>query len=191
VSKENRFAQEAVPGNALNGCHPDFPEGQKLPPAFFGNPSLPIPITREKTRTSPMTTNFSLAIVPLILVLLSTCTLVSCQPPPPVNALKSGHWQQVQQSPSIYFPKEIPAAHPTTFRDGYWVYSGDQRGTRFFIPFHGTDLSAEELVEEAQATMTPAAREELDSRDRSWHSWIVSADSFLFLEQTPDPNRSF
>ncbi len=127
----------------------------------------------------------------MVLALFATCLLFSCHPTPTTNALTSGHWQQVRKDPPTYFPREVPANHPTTYRDGYWVHSGDQQGTQFFIPFRGTELSPGALIQEAQATMSAAAREELESRDRSWHSWIVSADSLLFLKKAPTPDLSY
>ena len=80
---------------------------------------------------------------------------------PVYSALQSGNWQRVQTKPPTYFPKGIPADHPTDYRDGFWVNSGDSQGSRFFIPARGSSISQEQLIAEAMEAMTPEAREEL------------------------------
>ena len=101
-----------------------------------------------------------------LMALLTAVALPSCQTiTPPTSAQESGHWHMVRNNPPTYFPKGIPADHPTGVNDGYWVSSGDARGTRYFIPSNGTG-SPEALIAEAQATMTPAAKDELNRKRR-------------------------
>lgn len=82
-------------------------------------------------------------------------------------ALTTGHWTKVRSDPPTYFPKGVPADHPTTHHDGSWVSTGDAQGTRFFIPFRGK-LPAEysELVSEALAERDPSKAEALAEEDR-------------------------
>lgn len=66
----------------------------------------------------------------------------------PLTVKIIGDWEaRFTTSESCRIPKEVPAAHPTTSLDGYGVFSGDRRGTRFFNPIRGTDLSASELFD--------------------------------------------
>ncbi|MEO1836400.1 MAG: hypothetical protein ABGZ49_13000 [Akkermansiaceae bacterium] len=99
---------------------------------------------------------------------LIACVLASCgsSNPDSQSALKSGNWKQIKKKPPTYYPKDTPADHPATFRDGYWVKSGDAMGTRFFIPMHNTTLPPKQLIAEAQAAMTPEAKEELQRKRR-------------------------
>ena len=103
-------------------------------------------------------------IIKSLALLLATCSLVSCQTSTAHSALKSGHWRQVSGNPPTYFPKGVAADHPTGVREGYWVSSGDEKGTRFFIPVRDTQLPTDELIAEAHASMTPAAKEELKQK---------------------------
>lgn len=116
-----------------------------------------------------------------IILALATGLLTSCgsnapgKPKPigPVSsALHSGHWKRVRTNPPTYFPAGTPADHPTDYLDGVWVDSGDSQGSRFFIPDHGTALSQEHLVAEAQQAMTPEAKAALKGKGRR----IVAGD---------------
>lgn len=128
-------------------------------------------------------TSLPMHILRSFVLLLSLGTLVSCQsirskksntPGPVPSALQSGHWHQVRKNPPTYFPKGIPADHPTEFRDGSWVYSGDQRDSRFFIPAHGTRIPQLTLIAEAQQTMSPEARRELQRQGRRFHPGTIA-----------------
>ena len=127
-----------------------------------------------------------------LLILIVVGTLVSCgsdkpakpKPVGPVSsALQSGHWKLVRKRPPTYFPAETPSDHPTSYRDGFWVNSGDSRGTRFFIPAHGTKLSQEHLIAEAQAAMSPAARKELKEQGREIRSHNIAAGTLKGVVQ--------
>ena len=119
-----------------------------------------------------------------LVLLLFVSTLVSCQsirsrksgPSGPVpSALQSGHWQLIRKKPPTYFPKGIPADHPTDFRDGSWVYAGDKQSSRFFIPAHGTKVPQLTLIAEAQQAMTPAARKELERQGKKIQAGAFTA----------------
>lgn len=92
-------------------------------------------------------------------LIFAACTLVSCgtgsqtKPVSSPVALQSSHWFKAKNDPPTYFPKGVPADHPTTHNDGSWVMTGDTAGTRYFIPLRGVDSSA--LTAEALTTMTP------------------------------------
>ena len=73
------------------------------------------------------------------------------------------HWYKVRSNPPTYFPKGVPAGHPTGFSDGSWVYSGDKDKTRYFIPAHS--VATKNLVAEAMSTMTAEGRKELDKNN--------------------------
>jgi hypothetical protein len=97
-------------------------------------------------------------------------TLISCQTATPdvTNARDSGHWKQIRSTPPTFFPRETPIDHPVGFEDGYWVHSGDEKGTRFFIPIRHTDIPSDQLIAEAQACMTPEAKKSLLRRQRDF-----------------------
>jgi hypothetical protein len=70
---------------------------------------------------------------------------------------QSGHWFKAQSQPPTYFPKGVPADHPTSASDGVWVMTGDSVGTRYFIPVRGVDTDT--LTAEAMSMMTAEKRE--------------------------------
>lgn len=104
---------------------------------------------------------------PLVLhvSLLAALTLVSCSTEPQARqgstpvTLQPAHWYKARSNPPTYFPKGVPADHPTDFDEGSWVMTGDAVGTRYFIPVRGVDSRA--LTAEALTTMTPERRKEL------------------------------
>lgn len=99
-------------------------------------------------------------------LIFAACTLVSCgtgSPTKPVSspvALQSSHWFKAKSDPPTYFPKGVPADHPTTYKDGSWVMTGDAAGTRYFIPLRGVDSRT--LTAEAMSTMTPERCKDLE-----------------------------
>ena len=92
-------------------------------------------------------------------LLLAVGTLASCgtgSPGKPVSSpvvLQPAHWWKARNNPPTYFPKGVPADHPTTASDGMWVMTGDPVGTRYFIPVRGVNTEA--LTAEALTTRTP------------------------------------
>jgi hypothetical protein len=105
-----------------------------------------------------------LAIILVIEALVSCGTNSNEKAAPPV-AFNASHWHRVNNDPPTYFPKGVPANHGTEFSDGYWVSTGDKKGSRYFIPARRADTMA--LIAEAQAAMTPekAAQLERDDHD--------------------------
>jgi hypothetical protein len=75
-------------------------------------------------------------------------------------AFQPNHWHKVRSNPPTYFPKGVPADHPTRFSDGSWVFTGDKADTRYFIPAGG--VASKNLITEAMATMTPNRRKEVN-----------------------------
>ena len=61
------------------------------------------------------------------------------------------HWHKVSDSPPTYFPKGVPANHPTGPNDGKWVLTEDGAKTSYFIPFRG--VSNENLLTQAATQM--------------------------------------
>lgn len=103
--------------------------------------------------------------------MLATAMLASCGTGSPTKsvsspvALQSSHWYKAKSSPPTYFPKGVPADHPTTSSDGSWVMTGDAAGTRYFIPVRGVDSRA--LTAEALTTRTPERLKEMERREGS------------------------
>lgn len=97
---------------------------------------------------------------------LAACLLASCadgpkdQPAPKVSGLNPDHWQRVKSEPPTYYPKGVPADHPTDQGDGYWVLTGDEAGTRYFVP--ARDKNARELLAEAMTAVTPEQRKAMN-----------------------------
>ncbi len=101
------------------------------------------------------------------------------------------HWHKVDHSPPTYFPKGVPADHPTAFSDGSWVFTGDKAKTRYFIPLHG--VASKSLKREAMARRTPEKQRKLD-KEREIDRGIRGAakdlatgfvDSFDWVNQPP------
>ena len=67
------------------------------------------------------------------------------------------HWHKVSDSPPTYFPKGIPANHPTGPNDGKWVLTEDGAKTSYFVPSSG--VATKILIAEAM-TQSTSGREE-------------------------------
>ena len=46
-------------------------------------------------------------------------------------------WVKVSSEPPTWYPRGVPADHPTDYRSGEWIYLKDTADNRFFIPLHG------------------------------------------------------
>lgn len=67
----------------------------------------------------------------------------------PKTVIRS-HWVKVSSQPSIYYPRGVAANVPTDHWRGEWVDTGDEHGTRYFIPFRDLGGTARQmLVKEA------------------------------------------
>jgi len=105
---------------------------------------------------------------------LTSCgTSRSTKPVSRPVSLQSSHWFKAKNDPPTYFPKGVPADHPTTYKDGSWVMTGDAAGTRYFIPVRGVDTQA--LTAEAMSTRTLAERKRIEKRD---HADIKLSEAF-------------
>ncbi|MDA7651994.1 hypothetical protein N8582_02245 [Akkermansiaceae bacterium] len=59
-------------------------------------------------------------------------------------------WVKVSSEPPTWYPRGVPADHPTDYRSGEWIHLKDTANTRFFIPLHGL-LSEKRKALEAEA----------------------------------------
>ena len=109
-----------------------------------------------------------------IICLLYAISAVSCQ-----NTTHSaqagpatpdrGHWTKVSSSPPTYYPRGVPVGIPTEHWSGEWVYTGDDLGSRYFIPFHGASRSGadrKQLVNEALSARSERKLEAIAAEDR-------------------------
>jgi hypothetical protein len=80
---------------------------------------------------------------------------ISCQTatPPAADVTKGptqSHWVKVSSQPPTYYPRGVAADHPTDHWSGEWVDTGDDHGTRYFIPFRELGgIDRQRLVNEA------------------------------------------
>jgi hypothetical protein len=123
----------------------------------------------------------SIRLLRKIASLICGISLVSCgstQPkPPPVLAVPKSapgsHWVKVSSRPPTFYPRGVPASAPTDHRNGEWVYTGDDQGTRFFIPHHPRATTSREiLLEEALAARSQRKLDQIAAED----SAILSRD---------------
>ena len=99
-----------------------------------------------------------------LLIVTLCCSACSTNAPPVTSALESGHWRKVKNKPPTYFPIGVREDHRTDFHHGYLIESGNANGTRFFVPMRNTKWPREDLIDEAQAAMTPQAKKELKAK---------------------------
>jgi hypothetical protein len=101
-----------------------------------------------------------LAVVPLLGICLTSCATTSSRSQtatkrPPASTPKSGidaNWVKVRSNPPTWYPRGTRSDCPTDFRSGEWVETGDQQGTRYFIPLRVTGPTPRQtLVNEALA----------------------------------------
>jgi hypothetical protein len=92
---------------------------------------------------------------PCLVCLVFAFMAISCQTatPPAADVTKAptrSHWVKVSSQPPTYYPRGVAADHPADHWSGEWVDTGDDHGTRYFIPFHGLGGSDRQmLVKEA------------------------------------------
>ena len=74
----------------------------------------------------------------------------------------SNSWVKVRSRPPTWYPRGVPADHPTDFSNGSWTEAEDSLGTRFFIPTHGLPVALRKsLKAEALAARHPARAREM------------------------------
>jgi hypothetical protein len=65
-------------------------------------------------------------------------------------------WVKVSSEPPTWYPRGVPADHPTDYRSGEWIHLKDTANTRFFIPLHGLLTEKRKALEaEAMAARHP------------------------------------
>lgn len=94
-------------------------------------------------------------LLPVSACLLFAMVAISCQTstPPATDVTKAptrSYWVKVSSQPPTYYPRGVAADHPTDHWSGEWVDTGDDRGTRYFIPFRDLGgIDRQMLVTEA------------------------------------------
>lgn len=82
-------------------------------------------------------------------------TAISCRSTAPHSAdvpktVTRSQWVKVSSQPPIYYPRGVAANTPTDHWSGEWVDTGDEHGTRYFVPFRGLGgTDRQMLVKEA------------------------------------------
>jgi len=65
-------------------------------------------------------------------------------------------WVKVSSEPPTWYPRGVPADHPTDYRSGEWIHLKDTANTRFFIPLNGLLTEKRKSLEaEAMAARHP------------------------------------
>jgi len=111
------------------------------------------------------------------MILPCALLLSQCAPTPPAAptppqaaapvAFSSHHWVRVSPRPPTFYPRGVAADTPTDLHSGEWVYTKDDRDTRFFIPFRGCGgVPRETLVNEAMAARSEKKMRQIAAEDR-------------------------
>jgi hypothetical protein len=94
--------------------------------------------------------------LPVSACLLFAIAATSCQThsEPPTVAVRQTvmrkNWVKVSSQPPTFYPKGVAANSPTDHWSGEWVDTGDENGTRYFIPLRGiSGTNRQMLVKEA------------------------------------------
>ena len=113
-------------------------------------------------------------LIPGLAGLISVITMTSCQttstPPDATRVAMSSaaaKWVMVSSQPPTYYPRGVPADCPTDHWSGEWVITGDERGTRYFIPLHGLDGKRQALVHDALAARSPRKLAQIADEERA------------------------
>lgn len=120
------------------------------------------------------------SIRPALTVMAPALLLSQCAPTPQpqkvaVVDVAPGHWVKVSSSPPTYYPRGLAADVPTDHRSGEWVSTGDDLGTRFFIPFKGISGGERHgLLQEALAYRTEEKRSRIAEEDRIKSGAVVT-----------------
>ena len=94
---------------------------------------------------------------------LSSCS-TSSKPATSPATFDPADWHLVRKAPRTYFPRGVPANHPTGFEDGSWILTGDEKDTQYFIPHKSTDKK--NLIAQARTKESPDL-EKRHKRERS------------------------
>jgi hypothetical protein len=104
--------------------------------------------------------------------LLFALTLISCQTGPvPLKAVDAkpvpqAHWVKVSSKPPTFYPRGVPASCPTDHWSGEWVETGDEKGTRYFIPFRVLGVRRLQFVHAALSARSEQKLVEVAAEDQ-------------------------
>jgi hypothetical protein len=113
-----------------------------------------------------------LRLYPVFACLLFAMAAMSCQTntKPSMERVQQPvtrkNWVMVSSQPPTYYPTGVAPDIPTDHRSGEWVYTDDERGSRYFIPLHGLGTTLrQDLVEEALAARSDRKMEQIAAED--------------------------
>lgn len=94
----------------------------------------------------------------------------------------SRHWVMVSSSPPTFYPRGVAADCPTDVQSGEWVYTGDARDTRYFIPVRNFGKTPRQtLVNEALAARGDNKIHRIEAEDQAEHNDVKKR----MLKKTP------
>jgi hypothetical protein len=104
---------------------------------------------------------------------LAALTAISCQTtssptkitrvPMSVTGTK---WVKVSSQPPNYYPRGVAANCKTDHWSGEWIETGDEKGTRYFIPLHGLGMKRDVLIREALAARSARKLDQVEVEER-------------------------
>ena len=111
-------------------------------------------------------------ILPFALLLSQCAPSAPSAPTPPQAAaptvISKQHWVQVSSRPPTFYPRGVAADVPTDWHSGEWVVTGDEQGSRFFIPFQGIGATRRQvLLDEALAAVSEKKLQQIAAEDRA------------------------
>jgi hypothetical protein len=115
-------------------------------------------------------------------MLLVSCASPSKNQPAPIV---SQHWVNVSSHPPTFYPRGVAPDCPTDSRSGEWVYTGDAKGTRFFIPLRGiVGIPRQTLVQEAMDARSEKIQRQIGQDDIKYHAMqIILFPIYPLVEQ--------
>jgi hypothetical protein len=112
-------------------------------------------------------------LIPGLVCLWFALTSVSCQttssPPKTTRipmSMTATKWVKVSAQPPTYYPCGVAADCPTDHWSGEWVETGDDQGTRYFIPLHGLGKKRDVLVREALSARSARKLAQVEAEDQ-------------------------
>lgn len=105
-------------------------------------------------KTHPLIHRLLAGVACLVFALAGVSCRTNGVPPPAVlpATVTRSQWVKVSSRPPTYYPRGVAADCPTDHWSGEWVFTGDDLGTRYFIPFHGLGgADRQSLVHQALA----------------------------------------
>ena len=91
-------------------------------------------------------------------------------------------WVKVSSEPPTWYPRGVPADHPTDYRSGEWIYLKDRTDTRFFIPLHGLLTDKRKALEaEAMAARHPDLIKNENNKDIAQTAKVLGGGFILAI----------